>query len=102
MANHANSAQNERSAVVVFYKTDNGNIAHVHHCEADAGSELPAREALEKQAWEHAERHVHKGMSFEPKELNILHVDSSTFRMDRLYKVDTTNRRLVEIPKHKS
>lgn len=92
-----NSTTAVRSAILVFYEPDTGEIVHGHYCEVPADAEMPGREALEKQALEHAQRHARKDRPFDPGKLAILHVDPRDFRMDRLYRVNRQKQKLVEI-----
>ncbi|HYU34805.1 MAG TPA: hypothetical protein VEW48_21865 [Thermoanaerobaculia bacterium] len=81
-------------AVVVLFDPATGTIVHGHYCEADAGVELPSREALEKTALEYARRHAKKGVDL--SKAKALHVDPKTFQMDRKYRVDPKLKKLVE------
>jgi hypothetical protein len=83
-----------QQAVVVLYDPATGSIVHGHYCEADAGSEFPSREELEKTALEFARRHARKGVDV--ARAAILHVDPKALQMDRKYRVNPALKQLVE------
>lgn len=82
-------------AVVVLYDPSTGDIIHGHYCEADSKADLPSKEALEKSAIEYAGRHHKKGI--DPTKAHVLHVDPSSFRMNRQYRVDPKLKKLIEV-----
>jgi hypothetical protein len=84
--------QSHRAIVLLYDAT--GNVVHGHCRETDPGAEPPSKEALEKEALEHARRHAKKGVDL--SKASVLHVKAAMLRMDRKYRVDVALKKLVE------
>lgn len=102
MARERKSADVERLAIVLLYHPITGAIVHAHYAAADPGSELPGRQALERQAIEFAKRRGATRSGVAVAKLPRLHVDPRTFKPDRAYKVDVRKRTLVVLSRRTS
>jgi hypothetical protein len=87
----------DQVAIVALYDRASGDILHWHYSCADDGSELPPRQALEREAVEHATRHASEGRRKKLAEASLLHVDRQTLRSRGPFKVDTGTRALVKL-----
>lgn len=85
------------AAVVLFYDPSTGEVVHGHYHEGEPGSELPDLATLEALAIEHARLYSRRRKGFDVDKLSIHHVDASNFHMDRVYKVDTKTKRLLDV-----
>lgn len=92
----------ERVKMVVLYDPVTGAIVHAHYAAADPGSELPGRQALERQAVEYAKRRGGMRDDVAVEKLPRLHVDPRAVRPDRAYKVDVRKRSLVAVSRRTS
>ena len=81
-------------AIVLLYDAT-GNVVHGHCRETDPGVEPPTKEALEKEALEHARHHAKKGIDL--SKASVFHVEAGMLRMDRRYRVDVALKKLVEV-----
>jgi len=80
----------EACDMVVVYDRKTGAIRHTHECFTWRGGEHPSREAIEREAMEHAGR-IHRELG----EVEALHVDPRTVELDALHHVDVNRRALV-------
>ena len=84
--------QPHRAFVLLYDAT--GNVVHGHCRETDPGGEPLSKEALEKEALEHARHRAKKGTDL--SKVSMFHVEPGMLRMDRRYRVDVALKKLVE------
>ena len=82
-----------RRSTVVLYDPATGDIVHGHTCEFDDSEVTPAADELEKEAREHADRHVKDKVKL--KNAALLHAGESEIHSNRRHRVDVKLKKLV-------
>jgi len=96
MTNVQNPGEFEHWSMAVVYDPESGDIVHKHESMSLRGGDHPGKEELEKDALDQASR-----AGRNTARVSVLHVDPQSLKADAHYKVDTKNKKLVEIPQPK-